>query len=243
MNCTRVTPGAITTEVMSAVPQSSRDCGKARSTLTVRHLYVCPDKSPITPKGGIVKCKSLIFKFSLWAAMCSLSIAAPAQTTTVTAATAPNSAVPRLINYSGILRNSDGKTMTTITGVTFLLYKDDQRGAALWLETQNVTPDRTGHYSVQLGTTSANGLPSDLFVSGEARWLAVQVVHDAEQARVLLVAVPYAMKAADAETIGGLPPSAFVLAAPPRAETTRTTTENIPAPLSSFSVSPLASSN
>ena len=29
---------------------------------------------------------------------------------------------------------------------------------------------------------------------------------------MLLVSVPYAMKAGDAETIGGLPPSAFVLA-------------------------------
>src|SRR5207245_7367940 len=35
-----------------------------------------------------------------------------------------------------------------------------------------------------------------------------------EQPRVLLLSVPYALKAADAETIGGLPPSAFVLAAP-----------------------------
>ena len=190
-----------------------------------------------------MKCNGLILKFSLSVAMCCLSIAALAQTTNVTAATAANGAVPRLINYSGVLKYSDGKTLTTITGVTFLLYKDEQGGAPLWLETQNVTPDRMGRYSVQLGTTSANGLPSDLFVSGEARWLAVQVVNDAEQTRVLLVAVPYAMKAADAETIGGLPPSAFVLAAPPSAETAPTTAENIPAAPSSSSVSPLASSN
>jgi hypothetical protein len=39
-------------------------------------------------------------------------------------------------------------------------------------------------------------------------------VGEAEQPRVLLVAVPYAMKAGDAATIGGLPPSAFVLATP-----------------------------
>jgi hypothetical protein len=69
------------------------------------------------------------------------------------------------------------ESVSSITGVTFLLYKDDQGGAPLWLETQNVTPDRIGHYSVQLGTTSTNGLPSDLFVSGEARWLAVQEEH------------------------------------------------------------------
>ena len=61
----------------------------------------------------------------------------------------------------------------------------------------------------------ANGLPKELFVSGEARWLGVQPEGQAEQPRVLLLSVPYALKAADAETIGGLPPSAFVLAASP----------------------------
>lgn len=193
-----------------------------------------------------MKCKSLILKLSLSAAVCGLAIAAAAQTANVSAATATataTSTIPRLINYSGILKNFDGKTLTTISGVTFLLYKDEQGGAPLWLETQNVTPDKTGHYSVQLGTTSAHGLSSDLFVSGEARWLAVQVANDAEQARVLLVAVPYAMKAADAETIGGLPPSAFVLAAPPSAATTLTSTENISVAPSSFSAPPPASSN
>lgn len=189
-----------------------------------------------------MKCKGLILKLTLSAAVCSLAIAI-AQTTNVAAATAASSVVPRLINYSGVLKNSEGKTLTTITGVTFLLYKDEQGGAPLWLETQNVTPDTTGHYSLQLGTTSANGLSSDLFVSGEARWLAVQVANDTEQARVLLVAVPYAMKAADAETIGGLPPSAFVLAAPPSVATAPTATENTaPAP-SPFSAPPPASSN
>src|SRR3990170_1578308 len=33
-----------------------------------------------------------------------------------------------------------------------------------------------------------------------------------EQPRILLVSVPYALKAADAETLGGKPASAFVLA-------------------------------
>ena len=43
---------------------------------------------------------------------------------------------------------------------------------------------------------------------------ANSAVGQAEDARVALVAVPYAMKAKDADTIGGLPPSAFVLAGP-----------------------------
>jgi hypothetical protein len=53
-----------------------------------------------------------------------------------------------------------------------------------------------------------------LFTSEQARWVGVQVSGQAEQPRVLLVSAPYALKAGDAETIGGLPPSAFMLAAP-----------------------------
>jgi hypothetical protein len=124
------------------------------------------------------------------------------------------SAVPRLVSYSGVLKDVNGHAVTGLAGATFLIYKDQEGGAPLWLETQSVHPDTSGRYTVQLGTASAHGLPSEVFASGEGRWLAVQIGHEAEQPRVLLVAVPYAMKAADAETLGGLPASAFVLAAP-----------------------------
>ena len=58
----------------------------------------------------------------------------------------------------------------------------------------------------------ARALPVELFLSGEARWLDIAVEGVAPQPRRLLVSVPYALKAADAETIGGKPLSAFVLA-------------------------------
>jgi len=50
---------------------------------------------------------------------------------------------------------------------------------------------------------------------GEPRWLGVQLQGQTEQARTVLMSVPYALKAADAETIGGLPPSAFLKASAP----------------------------
>jgi hypothetical protein len=123
--------------------------------------------------------------------------------------------VPTLVNFSGVLKDVDGKPLHNLVGVTFSLYRDQQGGSPLWLETQNVFPDSQGRFSVELGSSSRNGLPTDLFSSGEARWLGVQATGQPEQSRVLLVSVPYALKAADAETIGGLPPSAFVLASPP----------------------------
>ena len=126
-----------------------------------------------------------------------------------------DAAVPTLVQFSGVLTDVNGKPLTGVVGVTFMLYKDQQGGAPLWLETQNVQPSTTGRYSVMLGATSSTGLPADLFAQGEARWLGVQAQGQEEQPRVMLLSVPYAMKAADAQTLGGLPASAFVLAAPP----------------------------
>jgi len=131
--------------------------------------------------------------------------------------TAAVGAVPNLINYSGVLKDGSGKVLTSITGVTFLIYSQQQGGAPVWMETQNVQPDARGNYTAQLGSTKPDGMPVDLFTTGEARWLALTVNGGEEQPRVLLVAVPYAMKAADAQTLGGLPASAFVRANKPAA--------------------------
>jgi trimeric autotransporter adhesin len=120
--------------------------------------------------------------------------------------------VPHLVNYSGKVVDAQGKPAPGIAGITFAIYKDQEGGPALWLETQNVQADKSGRYTVQLGSSTSDGLPADLFASGEARWLGVQVSGQDEQPRTLLLSVPYALKAADAETVGGLPASAFARA-------------------------------
>ena len=119
-------------------------------------------------------------------------------------------AVPNLVQYSGTLAEFAGRP---VVGVTFALYKDPEGGAPIWMETQNVSLDGGGRYTILLGASRNQGLPMQLFASGEARWLGVQPEGRLEQPRVVLVSVPYALKAADAETIGGLPPSAFLMAA------------------------------
>ena len=122
--------------------------------------------------------------------------------------------VPRLVNFSGKVADAQGKPLPGITGITFAIYKDQEGGAPLWMETQNVKPDKAGHYTVQLGASKPAGLPMELFTSGEARWLGVQVSGAAEQPRTLLLSVPYAFKAMDAETLGGKPLTSFMLAPP-----------------------------
>jgi hypothetical protein len=116
--------------------------------------------------------------------------------------------VPHLVKFSGNIAAAPAGTV----GVIFALYADETGGAPLWQEFQNVTVDGNGHYSAVLGSRSTSGIPVEVFSSNEARWLGVEVQGQAEQARVLLVSVPYAIKASDAETLGGLPPSAFVRA-------------------------------
>ncbi|HZW05470.1 MAG TPA: hypothetical protein VFF58_01055 [Candidatus Nitrosotalea sp.] len=127
--------------------------------------------------------------------------------------TAQATTVPRIVKFAGTVKDDAGKPRTGIVGVTFALYKDQETGGALWIETQNVQLDAGGHYTVLLGSTKPDGLPTELFTSGEARWLGIQPEGQAEQPRVLLLSVPYALKAGDAETVGGLPASAFMRAA------------------------------
>jgi hypothetical protein len=131
-----------------------------------------------------------------------------------TISTATDAVVPPLVNFGGVLTDLSNKPLSGVTGVTFSLYKEQQGGSPVWMETQNVQPDETGHYTVMLGSTTSTGLPSSLFATGAAHWLGVRVEGQEEQARVLLVSAPYALKAVDAETVGGLPASAFMLAAP-----------------------------
>ncbi len=141
----------------------------------------------------------------------SLAQTAAVKPATPIAASAPT-AVPPLIPYSGALDTATGQTTPTTASVTFLIYDDETGGNSLFTETQSVAVDAAGHFKAQIGATLTNALPTDLFVSGEARWLAVEVAGEAAQPRVLLASVPYAMKAADAATLGGLPASAFALA-------------------------------
>jgi trimeric autotransporter adhesin len=156
--------------------------------------------------------KRFLYSSSVLAGILLLGSLLSAQQSAVSTSAA--AVVPRLVNFSGKAIDQ-GKAVAGVTGITFAIYNEESDGSPLWLETQNVQADSKGNYSVQLGATKSEGLPLDLFTSGEARWLGVRINGGEEQPRVLLLSVPYALKAADAQTLGGLPASAFLLAAAP----------------------------
>ncbi len=189
-------------------------------------------------EGTIVKVKGQLVMWLFLASMLSVAqmprLAAQVRsgassTATVAAQTAPQAdsqavssppavipalPVPRLVKFSGVVKDDGGLPRSGVVGLSFSVYKSQEGGSALWMETQNVELDAQGNYTVLLGSTQSEGMPMDLFSTGEPRWLGVKVElnNEVEQARVLLVSVPYALKASDADTLGGKPASAYLLA-------------------------------
>jgi Chaperone of endosialidase len=121
--------------------------------------------------------------------------------------------VPRLINVSGVFHPADGQGGTRTQEVTLAVYADETGGAPIWQETQSVDIDPSGRYSVLLGATEADGVPVAVVASGEARWLGITWSHGGgvDQPRLRLTSVPYALRASDADTLGGRPASAYLL--------------------------------
>jgi hypothetical protein len=137
--------------------------------------------------------------------------------------------VPRLIRFSGTLVDGRGWPITTSVPVVFAIYSQpDGNERPLWQETQQISPGSKGSFTALLGSTSPTGIPVEIFKSGESQYLAVKPDGEPEQPRVLLVSVPYALKASDAATLGGLPPSAFALAGARPAVTATSTSQIVP---------------
>jgi len=125
---------------------------------------------------------------------------------------ASTATVPRLIRIGGAVVDERGKPLSGDIGITFALYADENGQTAVWQESQTVQLDSAGHYSALLGASNEEGLPQEVFSSGEARWLGIRPEGQAEQPRILFLSVAYALKAADTDMLGGKPASAFVLA-------------------------------
>lgn len=132
---------------------------------------------------------------SFFASGLFLALAAVAFPQTPGTALAPLAAsastpVPPLVRYAGVAFNESGKPLGPAVPVTFLIFKDEQGGEPLWMETQTLALDAAGRYAAELGATSQNGLPLELFASGEARWLEVQIAGQAPKPRSLLASAP-----------------------------------------------------
>ncbi|MHC4599889.1 MAG: hypothetical protein ACYS47_12875 [Planctomycetota bacterium] len=108
--------------------------------------------------------------------------------------------VPREVNFQGRLSDSGGNPIASAVSVTFSVYAVPSGGVALWTETQSVTPDGNGVYSVRLGAVNPI-YPALGFDT--AYWLGIQVGSDPEMVpRYAMGTAPYAFRAVHLEVPG-----------------------------------------
>lgn len=113
--------------------------------------------------------------------------------------------VPRQIAHEGRLLRADGTPERGIQGLTFAMYTVASGGSAAWSETHFVTLSADGYYAVLLGRQSA--LPA----FDQPHWLGITLQGEAEMApRASFAAVPFALRAGDAESLGGLSASGYL---------------------------------
>jgi hypothetical protein len=112
-----------------------------------------------------------------------------------------------------VFQPADGSRPAPVETVMLSIYAEEQGGSPLWQETQTVAIDAQGRYTLLLGATHGDGIPPSIFAAGDAQWLGTTFnrAGEAEGPRVRLTSVPYALRADNADTLGGLPASAYVL--------------------------------
>lgn len=120
------------------------------------------------------------------------------------------SSLPVIVKYSGTAQEFGGTIPKGPCVMIFALYEDQTGGGALWTETNTVSVDDQGRFTVLLGSANANGIPASVFASAEPHWISITLDDGIERPRVELSSVPYAFKASDADTLGGIGPMNFV---------------------------------
>lgn len=113
-------------------------------------------------------------------------------------------APPRILSFQGRLTDASNTPITAESSLRFGIYNDltATGSALLWQETQTVTPDENGIFSVMLGTNSP--ISQTLFANNAGLYLGITVGTDTElQPRQQLATVAYA---SNSETLQGLRP-------------------------------------
>jgi hypothetical protein len=112
-------------------------------------------------------------------------------------------AVPRLINYQGMLTDASGTPLDGAYNMTFRLFDAENGGTELWAETQNAVPVAGGIYNVRLGAVTP--LAEEDF-SGDVLCLQVEIYNETTLAweilspRQRLTSTAFAFRAATADT-------------------------------------------
>ena len=114
------------------------------------------------------------------------------------------------ISYQGYLNDASGNPVNGLVNLTFKLYATESGGSATWTEVHPGVTASQGVFAVQLGQSTS--FSSGLFDT--AQWLGIQIGADTELSpRQPLLAVPYALKAQDADMVDGMEANELIDAA------------------------------
>ena len=116
------------------------------------------------------------------------------------------SAVPSLINYQGVLKDSDGVPYDGNATMVFSIWSDSTGGTNKWEETQAIVSVSHGLFNVLLG--SSNPVPDSVFLKPSA-WLQVIANGNQLSPRRRIVSVGYAFHSGFCDT------ALHALSAPP----------------------------
>lgn len=117
--------------------------------------------------------------------------------------------IPRMINYQGLVVDKEtGEPLPGEHQLIFRICDAPSGGSVLWSEEQDVTADTTGVVSVLVGSEEK------IDISFETDcWLEVEVDGEVLVPRRELVSTPYAFKALNSDSLGGMGPGEFATAA------------------------------
>ncbi|MDD4785338.1 MAG: hypothetical protein PHH12_02680, partial [Candidatus Shapirobacteria bacterium] len=117
----------------------------------------------------------------------------------------------RFLSFQGRLTDSDGNPITSSTGIVFKLFNIGTTGVGTTLYTsetgnsQAITPDDNGIFSVTIGKSHGTTIPSSVFSENAEVWLEITAGGEVMNPRQPIATVAYAL---NSETLQGLPPSA-----------------------------------
>lgn len=106
--------------------------------------------------------------------------------------------VPQEINYQGKLTDPTGVAIDGTANILFRIYTAETSGTLLWTETHSATPVNKGLFDVILGSSTALNLPFD-----NQYWIELVVDGETLTPRQALNSVPYAYRAAIADSVVG----------------------------------------
>ncbi|HRT40291.1 MAG TPA: hypothetical protein P5299_03015, partial [Candidatus Woesebacteria bacterium] len=119
-------------------------------------------------------------------------------------------AIPkRILSFQGRLTDSAGNPINSSTSIKFDLYNTDIGGSLLYTSgsgnSQTVVPDDNGIFSVIIGKSHGDTIPSTVFTENTEVWLQITAGGETMAPRQQIATVAYAL---NSESLQGLPPSA-----------------------------------